>query len=93
MAPPHAPPGNGVLANGEVVGRIFKANAAPGRKPVDVDLGFRTPRGSHADARLCGRPGGRHDGIREELATGMIKTKPAPVTTSRPAAAAATHTA
>jgi hypothetical protein len=34
-----------VLASGVVVGRIFKANAAP--------VGIRASRGSHADARLC----------------------------------------
>jgi hypothetical protein len=41
-----------VLANGAVVARIFKANAAPGRCVVDVDAGLRAPRGSHADAWL-----------------------------------------
>jgi hypothetical protein len=40
------------LAEGAVVGRIFKANAAP-VGPRDVDAGFRAPQGSHADARLC----------------------------------------
>jgi hypothetical protein len=30
-----------VLANGEVVGRNFKANAAPVGSPVDVDIGIR----------------------------------------------------
>src|SRR5260370_28690024 len=34
-----------VLAEGVVVGRIFKANAAPVDAPVDVDTGLRTPRG------------------------------------------------
>jgi hypothetical protein len=32
-----------VLANGEVVGRIFKANAAPVGAPVDVDVDLPTP--------------------------------------------------
>jgi hypothetical protein len=42
-----------VLANGEVVGRIFKANAAPRRIAVGVDVGVRAARGSIANARLC----------------------------------------
>jgi hypothetical protein len=32
-----------VLADGVVVGRIFKANAAPVRKPLDVDVSIRAP--------------------------------------------------
>src|SRR5919204_4574744 len=43
-----------VLADGAVVGRIFKANAAPVRNALDVDMSLRAARGSirvadHAD--------------------------------------------
>jgi hypothetical protein len=40
-----------VLAEGAVVGRIFKANAA-GWLALDVDFSLRTSRGPHADTRL-----------------------------------------
>ena len=39
-----------VLADGAVVGRIFKANAA--RRVVDVDIHYAAPRRPHANARL-----------------------------------------
>jgi hypothetical protein len=48
-----------VLANGEVFRRIFKANAAPVGLALVVDLSFRAPRGSNADARLCRSAGSR----------------------------------
>jgi hypothetical protein len=44
-----------VLANGEVVGRIYKANAAP-----------VAPRGSHAYARIRANARGRNGSIRQE---------------------------
>jgi hypothetical protein len=48
-----------VLADGAVVGRIFKANA-----------GVRLPRGPHADTWLCRDARGRDGRIRKELAAG-----------------------
>jgi hypothetical protein len=41
-----------VLADGVVVGRIFKANAAPVRRALDVDPSVWTPRRPHTDPRL-----------------------------------------
>ena len=41
-----------VFADGAVVGRIFKANAAPVGTPWMWTPGLRPSRGSHADARL-----------------------------------------
>jgi hypothetical protein len=40
-----------VLADGKVVGRIFKSAKSPIGAP-DVDIALRLPRGPHADARL-----------------------------------------
>jgi hypothetical protein len=40
-----------VLADDDVVGRIFKANASPVGASVDVDASLRAPRGSHAATR------------------------------------------
>jgi len=60
-----------VLADGVVVGRIMKAEAAPGRDPMDVDAGFRPSRRPHAHSRICGDTRGRHGSIREELAAGI----------------------
>ena len=39
--------------NGEVVGRIYKANAAPVGSPWMWTLVYWQPRRSQADARLC----------------------------------------
>jgi hypothetical protein len=38
---------------------------------VDVDIGLRPPRGSHADSRLCGDSGSGNGRIRKELAAGV----------------------
>jgi hypothetical protein len=43
-----------VLANGVVVGRIFKANASPRQCLMDVDISLRPSRGPQADTRLRG---------------------------------------
>jgi hypothetical protein len=51
-----------VVEDDTVVGRIFKANAAPAATP---------PSGSHANARVCGEPRGGDGCIRQELATGI----------------------
>jgi hypothetical protein len=40
-----------VLADGVVVGRIMKAEAAPVGDPMDVDAGFRPSRRPHAHSR------------------------------------------
>ena len=56
-----------VLADGAVVGRIFKANAA--RRVVDVDIHYAAPRRPCTNARLCRNAGSRDDGIRDKLAT------------------------
>ena len=56
-----------VLANGVVVGRIFKANAAP-VAIVDVDARLRASRRPNTNARLSRDTRGRDGGIREELA-------------------------
>ena len=40
-----------VLANGAVVGRIFKANAAPVRIAMDVDVEDRTSTHGYAESR------------------------------------------
>jgi hypothetical protein len=57
-----------VLANGEVVGRIFKANAAPSGIAVDVDLSLRPPRRSNANARLCRNARGGDGRVRQVMA-------------------------
>jgi hypothetical protein len=56
-----------VLANGVVVGRIMKANAAPVGSPWMWTLAFGYQR-PHADPRLRADERGRDGGIREELA-------------------------
>jgi len=38
---------------------------------MDLNAGFRTPRGSNANARLCRNARDCHGGIRQELAAGM----------------------
>jgi hypothetical protein len=53
-----------VLANAVVVGRIFKANAAPVGSPWLWSLAFGYPQGSRADTRLCCDTRGRHGGVR-----------------------------
>jgi hypothetical protein len=58
-----------VLADGVVVGRIMRANAAPVDAPWLWALTFEHYE-SHADARLRGNARGRDGGIREELARG-----------------------
>jgi hypothetical protein len=42
-----------VLANGEVVGRFYKASAAPVHSPWMWNTRFSASRGSNANARLC----------------------------------------
>jgi hypothetical protein len=59
-----------VIADGFVVGRIFKVNAAPVGQPWMWTLAFgyhegRTPTHGYAATR------GRHDGIRKKLAAGV----------------------
>jgi hypothetical protein len=59
-----------VLADGVVVGRIFKANASP----VGMSWmwnGLRSARGPHADAWLCRDARRSHDRLRQELAAGV----------------------
>jgi hypothetical protein len=53
-----------VLADGAVVGRIFKGHASPR---------LRRAREPHADAWLRSDARGRDGGVREELAAGLIK--------------------
>jgi len=53
-----------VLADGEVVGRIYKAHAAPGRLTLDVDSSLLASRGPLADARLRGDARGCDGGVR-----------------------------
>jgi hypothetical protein len=54
-----------VLADGVVVGRIFKANAAPVGAPVFMDARLRPSQRPHADTRLRGDAReGRDGGIR-----------------------------
>jgi hypothetical protein len=54
-----------VLANGEVVGRIFKVNAAPVGSPWMWTLAF----GHRCNARGC------HGCVRQELAAGVIRNR------------------
>jgi len=61
-----------VLADGNVVGRIF--NAVAGRNAVDVDAGLWPPRRPHAHARICGDARSRHGSVREKLAAGISRT-------------------
>ena len=60
-----------VLADGAVVGRIFKVHAAPVGAPWMWTLAFGHHEGPHANARLCGDARGRDGGIRKELAAGI----------------------
>jgi hypothetical protein len=53
-----------VLANGEVVGRIFKANAAPVGCPWMWTLAFGYHRERVAKSRVCGNARGRHGCVR-----------------------------
>jgi hypothetical protein len=70
-----------VLAGGAVVGRIFKADAAPVGSPWMWTLAFGHHEESHANARLCNdarRPDGRirqrRDGrIGQKLAAGILR--------------------
>jgi hypothetical protein len=55
-----------VLADGTVVGRIFKANAAPVGAPWMWTLAF-----GHTDARLRRDARGRDGGVRQKLAAGV----------------------
>jgi predicted nucleic acid-binding Zn ribbon protein len=64
-----------VLADGEVVGRIMKANAAPGRKPAAMDSCLWPSRGPHAHSRLCGNPRGCDGRVCQELAAAIIATR------------------
>src|SRR5262249_34938251 len=57
-----------VLADGVVVGRTMKANAAPVGAPWMWTLLFDFQRGPHADARLRADARGCDGGFREELA-------------------------
>jgi hypothetical protein len=57
-----------VLADGKVVGRIYRAHAAPVGSPWMWTLALRLSRGPHTDARLRSNARGRDGGVREELA-------------------------
>jgi hypothetical protein len=57
-----------VLANAEIVGRIYKANAAPVGSPLDVDTRLLAPRRSQPNARVCCDPRSRHGSLCQELA-------------------------
>jgi len=57
-----------VLADGEVVGRIYKAHAAPGRLTLDVDSSLLASRGPLADARLRADTRSCDGGVRQKLA-------------------------
>jgi hypothetical protein len=59
-----------VLANGVVVGRIFKANASPVGEMVDVDIGLWASRRSNAHTWLCRNARGCDDGVCPKLAGG-----------------------
>jgi hypothetical protein len=60
-----------VLANGEVVGRIFKANAASVGSPWMWTLAFRLSPGSRAEPWVHGDARGRDGCICQELAAAM----------------------
>jgi hypothetical protein len=45
-----------MLADGALVGRILKVNAAPIENTVDVDAGLLVSRRSHAEAWICRHP-------------------------------------
>jgi hypothetical protein len=57
-----------VLADGVVVGRLFKVSAAPVGTPWMWTLEIEHWRRSQANLRLCGDPRGRNDRIGEKLA-------------------------
>jgi hypothetical protein len=57
-----------VLAEGEVVGRIMKANAAPVGTPWMWTLAFWYHEDRTPDTRLCRDLRGRNGSIRKELA-------------------------
>jgi hypothetical protein len=59
-----------VLADGVIVGRIFKERAS--RAAVDVDACHGTSRKPRVDTWLRRNARGRYGGIREKLAAGMI---------------------
>ena len=64
-----------VLADGAVVGRIFKSAAAPVGTPWFWTLAYKPPRRPHTDARLrCDARGG-NGSVRKELAAGMTNGK------------------
>jgi hypothetical protein len=64
-----------VLADGAVVGRIFKANASPVGASWMWTFSLRPPRGSDADAWLRRDARSRDGGLREELAANMTDPK------------------
>jgi hypothetical protein len=64
-----------VLAEGAVVGRIFKANAAPVGTPWMWTLAFGHHEDRDAYARLCCKARGRDDRVRQELAAGVIRPR------------------
>jgi hypothetical protein len=57
-----------VLANGEVVGRIYKANAAPVGSPSMWTLVSGTTKVAARRTGVCCDPRGRHGGVRQKLA-------------------------
>jgi hypothetical protein len=61
-----------VLANGKVVGRIFKVKRRARRKPVDVDLGLRLSPGPRGEPWVRDNARGRHGCVRQELAAGVV---------------------
>ena len=62
-----------VLANGVVVGRIMKVQAAPVGTLWMWTLAFWwSPSGPHADARLRADARGRDGGVRSELTAGVV---------------------
>jgi hypothetical protein len=69
-----------VFANGEVVGRIFKANAAPVGSPWMWTLAFGHHEDRNANPRLRCDARGRHGCIRQELAAGVKPWQPSPGT-------------
>jgi hypothetical protein len=64
-----------VIADGFVVGRIFKVNAAPVGEPW-MWTRLRASRRPHGNARLCRDARGRNGGIRQELAAGVNHKTP-----------------
>jgi hypothetical protein len=83
-----------VLANGAVVGRIFKANAAPVGSPWMVDFSFQAPQGSRAECTLAAELGmsrkpnehyettgidGQHTGTARPLPLWRLPDRPPPL--------------